>query len=423
MAAKRTNPMADDDQDEHGLAAPYRPTRRTVVRVLMPVGVAAIAAASIGLVPALASDTAPTLPPLSAEQLVAKVLASDPQALSGTVRSTADLGLPGGVLGEAAIGAGGGGGGPFGGHSGADGQRDGGGAAPEAGLTRLLAGTHTLQVAVDGPDRQRLGLIDRLSEYEVVHNGAQVWGWDSRTNEAVHLTLPTGNAGHTGHTGHTGSGPDGSALFGGATVPATPQQAARQVLALAGPDTAVSVGGTTRVAGRNAYELSVKPKQSGSTIGDVRIAVDAGNGVPLRVRVKPAGGGDPVFDVAFTSVSFERPGARTFDFSPPKGAKVTEHRAPAGDLAPSGRPGADHRQADGLNVIGTGWTSVASLTLPADLTGGDGNALALVKGFGKPVAGGTLIHSRLVNALITDSGRVYVGAVSQQVLEHAAGAR
>ncbi|WP_055590601.1 LolA family protein, partial [Peterkaempfera griseoplana] len=373
----------------------------------------------IGLVPALASDAGPTLPQQSAEQLVAKVLASDVQSLSGTVQADADLGLPAGVLDGA--GALGGAGGPFGGsgaaHSRAKGGAEGGGtASPQARLTELLAGSHTLQVAVDGPDRQRLGLMDKLAEYEIVHNGNQVWGWDSTTNEAVHSTLPAG------HDSRTGS-PDRALPFDGGSLPATPQQAARQILAQAGTTSSVTVAGTSRVAGRNAYELSVRPKQSGSTVGDVRIAVDAATGVPLRVRVNAAGGGSPVFDVHFASVSFARPGARTFDFSPPKGAKVTEQKASAaGDRTAAGRPGpASGRNTDGPVLSGTGWTTVASFKLPADH--GSQGMLSLAKGLGKPVLGGTLIHSRLVNVLIGDNGTVYAGAVSAQVLEHAAGAR
>ncbi|MFJ6212503.1 outer membrane lipoprotein carrier protein LolA [Streptomyces sp. NPDC092296] len=398
MAAKRTNPMTDDEP-----GAPGGPGRRRAVRVLVPVAVAGVAAASIGLVPALASGSdAPALPKVSAEQLVARVLGSDARSLSGTVQVGADLGVPQGLLDGGASGAlpGGGGGGQ---HGGGQGRASG----PEARLTGLLAGSHTLRVAVDGPGRQRVGLLDKLSEYEIVHNGDQLWGWDSSSNEAVHLTLPAGH------------GREGDAVPGGLAA-ATPQQAARQVLALAGSDTALSVDGTARVAGRSAYELSVRPRQAGSTLREVRIAVDAGNGVPLRVLLEPAGGGKPVFDVHFSSVSFGRPAAGTFDFTAPKGAKVTEQRATGGKPAAGALPGLG---ADALNVTGRGWTSVASFRLPVGAKGGDRDALALVKGFGKQVPGGSLLSSRVVNALVTGDGTVYVGAVTPQILEHAAGAR
>ena len=81
------------------------------------------------------------------------------------------------------------------------------------------------------------------------------------------------------------------------------------------------------MAGRDAYQLVLKPKQSGSTVGSVKIAVDAKNGVPLRVQLLPAEGGKPIVDAGFTKVDFAKPAADTFAFTPPKGAKVTEGAA------------------------------------------------------------------------------------------------
>ena len=89
---------------------PYRPGRRTFARMAVPVGVVAAVAAGVGLVPALADGPGPDLPSVTAEQLVAKVLGSQTQSLSGTVQLKADLGLPGQLLGMAGGGFGPGGG-------------------------------------------------------------------------------------------------------------------------------------------------------------------------------------------------------------------------------------------------------------------------------------------------------------------------
>jgi hypothetical protein len=421
MAANRSNPMVEDDQEEEaegGLTAPYRPSRRRMARVLVPVGVAGVAAASIGLVPALASDSSPTLSEQSPQQLVAKVLSADVQSFSGTVQVTGDLGIPEAVL-SGVTGGRSQGSGMFGGRSTA-GSGEGGdstAADPTTRLAQLLAGTHTLQVAVDGPDRQRLGLLDRLAQYEIVHNGTEAWGWDSTTNRAVHFTLPERAAAGDGAKGAPGT------LFGTA-VPTTPQEAATRLLAMSGPTTSITVGGTSRVAGRNAYELSVKPKQSGSTIGEVRIAVDSANGAPLRVVVTPSGTDEAAFDVHFASVSFSRPAVRVFDFNVPKGAEVTEQKAAGGSVF-GVSPGEARSAANGPTVTGEGWTGIAEFKLPANGADGSGaqETLALAKSLGKQVAGGTLISTRLVNVLIGDNGTVYAGAVSQQVLQRAAGAR
>ncbi|WP_371479904.1 outer membrane lipoprotein carrier protein LolA [Kitasatospora sp. NBC_00315] len=413
--------MTDDTTTAGQVAAPYRPGRRTAVRVLVPVTVAGVVAAGIGLVPALADGGAPGLPPLTAQQVVAKALGSESRTLTGTVQVSADLGVPAQLLGSAA-GLGGGSG--LGGGAGAGQQ--GSPAAPQTELPALLGGEHTLRVAVDGPDRQRVGLIKDLAEYELVRNGSQAWAWDSARNEAVHLALPQGAA-----AGEAAGAP----LTG---VPSTPQEAAKRFLDLSADSTSVTVDGTETVAGRKAYRLSVRPTGAGSTIGEVRIAVDADNGVPLAVVVKAADGGATVFDVHFKDVSFAAPAAGTFDFSAPKGAKVTEQKAGGG--APGQAAGkaakAPGAAGDGLNVLGEGWTSVLGTTLPtggASAPAGAGgthgeqfggrSAQQLAKALGKPVKGGTLIGTKVLNVLITDDGRVFAGAVTLPVLQSAAGVK
>lgn len=380
-----------------------RTTRRKAARVLVPAGVVALTAAGIGLVPAMAGESGPKLPELTAEQVVAKALGSDAKALSGTVKIKADLGLPTQLLGGALPG-----GGAPGGHGGGEGSE----AAPGAKLLQLLGGEHTLRVAVDGPDRQRLGLIGGLSGYELVHNGSEVWAWDSRSNEAVHLT---------GAQAPERARPE-------LPLPVTPQEAAKKFLELGADTTQVTVEGTATVAGQDAYELRVKPKQSGSTISEVRIAVAAENGVPLAVQVRS--GSTKVLDARFSEVSFATPSADTFRFTAPKGAKVTEENAGVGhekwlqnapDAEAVGKAVGGAGQDAGFEVTGEGWTTVLSAKLPAEATGGEAGGFA--KALGKPVGGGSLISTKVVNVLFTDDGRVFAGAVTPQVLQDAAGAK
>ncbi|MFC9324745.1 outer membrane lipoprotein carrier protein LolA [Kitasatospora sp. NPDC057015] len=417
--------MRDETSDgpgESGTA--YRSGRRTAVRVLVPVVVAGVAAAGIGLVPALADDGGPKLPALTAEQLVAKALGAETTTLSGTVRISADLGVPAQLLGSVGgLGTGGQGGGAQG--------FDPSAASPESKLAGLLGGEHTLRVAVDGPDHQRVGLIEKLAEYELVRNGDEAWAWDSASNQAFHLARPQAAERRAPVPGLP------------AGVPTTPQEAAKQFLALSAGSTSVTADGTTTVAGRKAYRLSVKPTQSGSTLGEVRIAVDAGTGVPLSVLVKAAVG-DTVFDAHFQDVSFAKPDPKTFDFTLPKGAKVTEPKAgreggeskagePKGAAGQGDAPGAGVGE-DAVNVTGEGWTTVVGVklptgTLPAAGTGGPADRLggqsvqSLAKALGKPVKGGTLISTKVLNALVTEDGRLFAGAVTLPVLQSAAGVR
>ncbi|MFI9270731.1 outer membrane lipoprotein carrier protein LolA [Kitasatospora sp. NPDC052896] len=406
----------------------FHARRRTAVRVLVPVAIAAVAATGIGLVPALADSGAPALPQLTAQQLVAKALGGGAQQLSGTVQVSADLGIPAELLDAAGHGGAAAAVTGTAGAAGGSGQAQQGdnaaAASPESRLTTLLAGDHTLRVSADGPDRQRVALVEDLAEYDLIHNGDQLWAWDSASDQAVHLTAPQD---HTARDHRPQLPTD---------LPTTPAQAAQQLLAGSASTSTVTVAGTTTVAGRSAYQLSVKPRQAGSTIGEVRIAVDAANGTPLAV-VATSTGGSTVLDVHFSDVSFTAPAASTFTFTPPKGAKVTEQ--PAGPEKPrtGGKAGTGEH---GVSVTGTGWTTVLSLQLPTDqateAAGGNDRAgrakgrhqgvpstSALVKSFGKPVDGGTLISTNVVNVLITNDDHVYAGAVTLPVLQAAAGVK
>ncbi|QFQ99712.1 outer membrane lipoprotein carrier protein LolA [Streptomyces phaeolivaceus] len=421
--------------------------RRRAARYVVPVTVLGLAAATIGLVPAFAGSGDPDLPKISAQELIEKIAASDVQQVSGTVKITTDLGLPdlGGLTGGLASQA------PSGG--------DGGSAAdPSAKLLELATGTHTLRVATDGPDKQKLSLLDEAAEYSVIHNGDELWAYDSASNEVYHAT----EAGPDGEGEGKGKdkGGEGKDRQGPEDVPATPQQLAEEALKAVDDTTSVTVDGTARIAGRDAYKLVIKPKQSGSTVGAISIAVDEKTGLPLKFTLTPASGGAAVVDAGFTKVDFGKPSASTFDFTPPKGAKVTEadeveksghHESGSGDSTfegpgkggasedgkgPKGSGASEEEFAsglDGLKTIGKGWSTVAVFDSGAEgglPTGGDSSGDARVDGFlnslGDQVKGdfgsGTVFKTRLVNVLFTDDGKVYAGAVTKDALVKAADA-
>ncbi|MFF1919137.1 outer membrane lipoprotein carrier protein LolA [Streptomyces sp. NPDC058221] len=388
--------------------------RRKAVRYVVPVAVAGVAAATIGLVPALASSGDPDLPEITAQKLIEKIAASDTEQLSGTVKISTDLGIPslGGLAGSFV---------PDG--AGDKGSAD---ADPQTKLTELASGTHTLRVAADGPDKQRVSILDNASEYSLIHNGDQVWAYDSKSNAVYHAKEKAADAAKRGE--HRAA-PDG--------VPATPKAFAEQALKAADGTTSVKVEGTAQVAGRDAYRLVIKPEQSGSTIGSITVAVDAKSGVPLKFTLQPSSGGKTAVDAGFTSVDFGKPDASSFSFTPPKGAKITEADSAAGrhekaQKAEGGLSGLS--ELKGLNVIGKGWNSIAEIKGPGGGKGapskasGDvpAEAQELLGSIGDKVTGkfgsGTVFKTRLVNALMTDDGRVYVGAVTKDALVKAANA-
>lgn len=411
--------MAPYESDDSATAADAEELRsarrRKAARYVVPATVVGVAAATIGLVPALADSGDPDLPKISAQELIEKIAASDVQQLSGTVKITTDLGLPdlGGL--ESSLGS----------AAGPSGSGDGSSADPSTKLTELASGTHTLRIAADGEDRQKVSLLENAAEYSLIHNGKDVWGYDSKSNSVFHTTASESEGKQKEE------------------LPATPKDLAEEALKAADKTTSVTVQGTAQVAGRDTYRLVIKPKDEGSTVGQITVAVDSKTGLPLKFTLTPASGGAAVVDAGFTQVSFARPAASTFDFTPPKGAKVEEGDAskapehgqdfgkgPSEDLGegPAGEFG-DHGP-EGLNVLGDGWDSIATFD-----TGGQGvpsgsEAGGDIGGFldslGDKVSGkfgeGTVFKTRLINALITDDGKVYVGAVTKDALVKAADA-
>ncbi|GAB2877145.1 outer membrane lipoprotein carrier protein LolA [Streptomyces deserti] len=401
-------PYASDDNTTAGEADDLRAGRRKAARYVVPVAVMGVAAATIGLVPAIADSGDPDLPDITAQQLIEKIAKSDVQQLSGTVKISTDLGLPdlGGLESGLMSGA-----------ARPDGE-GGSSADPSAKLTELATGTHTLRVAADGPDRQKLSLLENAAEYSLIHNGEDVWGYDSASNEVYHGTV------------------DDTAEHKKAQPPATPKDFAEEALKAVDDTTSVTVDGTAQVAGRDAYKLVIKPKQSGSTVGAISVAVDAKTGMPLKFTLTPASGGAAVVDAGFTQVSFAKPAASTFDFTPPKGAKVTEdHEAGKAAEAPRRAPKSEGDLAkeldglEGLKTIGEGWNTIATFDTGGEglpTAGAGGDLGGFLDSLGDKVSGkfgsGTVFSTRLVNALITEDGKVYVGAVTKDALVKAADA-
>lgn len=290
--------------------------RRRAARYVVPVAVAGIAAATIGLVPALAASGDPDLPKISAQELIEKIAASDTEQLSGTVKITTDLGIPSlGGLGGSAAGAFAPKGGAEGGGSADGGEKGGSAAEPTGRLMELASGEHTLRVAADGPDKQRVSILDSAAEYSLIHNAGEVWAYDSASNEAYHAKAPADAKG-SGEDGKDGK--DGKDQAVPKDLPATPQDFAQEALKAAGDTTSVTVDGTARIAGRDAYQLLIKPKQDGSTVGSIKVAVDSKTGTPLKFTLLPSGGGKAAIDIGFTKIDFSKPSASTFDFSPPR---------------------------------------------------------------------------------------------------------
>jgi outer membrane lipoprotein-sorting protein len=383
---------------------------RSSVRWLVPVAVAATVAGGVAVSSAQAGS-APDLPQRTPQQVLASVAGSSVTALSGTVVTRADLGLPS----LSALGG-----------TGADATTD-----PTGLITRFLSGQNTLRVWADGPTKARAQLLDQFSELDVVRNGTDVWTYTSHGNAVQHGTL----------TPRTGSDAKAKATATAAAA-LTPAQMADKAIAAADPTTSVTLGTPETVAGRSAYALTLTPKTSGTLVGHIVIAVDAERGVPLQVQVFARGSSQPAVETGFTAVDFTTPAASMFTFTPPKGATVTPLDTSKSATAKPATPAADKR-----TVIGTGWTSIVEIpasalqsaaasagstpsdgATPSTSASGTGitrsaQGLAALAQLATPVAnGGHAITTSLVSVLLTQDGRVFAGSVPVQALVDAAAA-
>jgi outer membrane lipoprotein-sorting protein len=361
-------------------------TSRPVLRWGVPVAVLVAAVGGGAAARTLAASADPSLPTRSAAQLLVDLQTARLDGASGTVVQRADLGLPSlpGVGGEGS-----------------------------SSLSSVVSGSHTFRVWYSGPDKARVALLGTLGESDVIKNGRDVWAWDSQKNTATHSVLPAENAQGDAKNRHPAIDPS--------ALPKTPQEAADAALAAISPTTNVTTSGAARVAGRSAYELVLTPRDAGSLVGRITLAIDSRRHVPLRVQVYPANSDNAAFEVAFTQISFSRPDAAQFRFAPPPGVKITESDNADGKRGPDS---ATPQQRP--TVVGQGWTSVLVAKLPADAmsqapkSGDVGLVLQRLPRVSGNWGSGHLLTGKLFSVLLTDDGRVLAGAVRPDALYQAA---
>ncbi|GAA4210096.1 LolA family protein [Actinocatenispora rupis] len=357
--------------------------------------VAVIGAGSAGRM--IVANASSGLPERSPQQLLMDVAQAKVNSLSGTIVQKSDLGLP--SLPQL---------------NGTD-------------LNALVTGNHTVKFWYDGTNRVRVSAQgDGTSETDLIRNGTNVWTYDSAAKSATHRTLTGKAAGQ--HTAPPSVMPKG----GPSGMPTSLSGGVGQLLTSLAPTTNVTTDGTAKVAGRQAYELVVSPKDNASRIQQIRIAVDGEKHIPLRLQVYARGSDTPAFEAGFTQVAFTKPDASEFTFNPPAGTKVTEAKGDA--HAPSAKP---HRtpakKGAEPQMVGKGWTTVVvakgvDTSVPAGTTAEQKKAAAAATKFLNSLpkvkgswGTGRLIQTKLFSVLLTDDGRLVAGAVDPSALYQAAG--
>jgi len=136
--------------------------------------------------------------------------------------------------------------------------------------------------------------------------------------------------------------------------------------------------------------------------------------------VMAVGQSTPAFEVAFESISFVKPAASNFTFTPPTGTRVVEVAPPtkADVLRELAKAPALPTEADAKAKLDAltnqGWGAVAQLPasmVPAELRLLQANN-SLYKELTKPVAGGRVFSSALMNIFFADNGDIYAGSVT-----------
>ena len=324
----------------------------------MAAGIAVAGVVGLGLlaIPA-GAGAAPQLPPVSAEDLVSSVLAAKPAAFGGTVELDNNLGLP---------------------------------ALPN--LPQAANGTSTARVWSDGTGKARAQVPSATGERTIVADGTTVWSWNSADKSVTKSEEKAKDQPST----------------------SDPAAAATQAIAQLRATSTVAVDGTAEVAGRPAYALVLTPAPTERTLlREVRVAVDSETRMPLELTVLANGSTDPALQIGYRDLSFGAQDPSLFTFAPPPGSTVT---------APEARPEGKPTGAAAPTVVGDGWDRVLVASMPkADAAAPRGSAN--LSALGTPVSGswgnGRLITTAVATAIVTDDGRIAVGAVPQQVLTEA----
>jgi hypothetical protein len=171
------------------------------------------------------------------------------------------------------------------------------------------------------------------------------------------------------------------------------------------------------------------------------VAIDGTEHVPLRVQVFAKSVADPVFEVGFSAVDFTRPDAAQFAFNPPPGTTVTQGKTPTGSKTATGSKSTtappQTKSADTPKVIGQGWGSVVAVKMPAPTAGASAATsgttdktvaqlmkyIILLPKVSGSWGSGHLMAGTVFSALLTDDGRLVVGAVTPEGLYTALAAK
>lgn len=419
------------------------PTTRRRARWAVPAAVTVAVAAAVAI-PSLATAADAELPETTAAELLATMAQTEPTPLSGTAIYTARLGLPD-IAAQLT-----------------------GGADP----LNLLGGSSTIRIWSDGGERTRVSLLGTTSEYSAVTDSGELWTYSSAKNTVTHVSLDDSAETTLTRVQARLAARSEAMTTGDGGLP-TPSDLAEQVLEQADEHSEVSLGDTTTVAGRLAYQVVVTPRSDETLVDRIVLAVDGKTFIPLSVQAwSTTDATKAALELAFTDISYAPPSDAALAFASPAGAEVVDHVITLDELDAGLAEGDLEAQLDGtpghqgtaglpenLRVLGDGWATIVERSgvedpfaaEPAELAdelaeladelaaspwAGTENAdlmdqlrgeggfeldiTALFDQLTTQVDGGRVLTTPLVSMLLTDDGRVLIGAVPADALLAAA---
>jgi outer membrane lipoprotein-sorting protein len=295
-------------------------------------------------------------------------------------------------------------------------------------VLEFFAGTHHANIYVDGVEKSRLQVLDLLSERNYIRNGNELWAYDATKAIAQHSVVSEAEVAGAEAQTRTLFNLNSDKLPFDYTSPAA---VAEYVLAEAGKYSTISVASDIKIADRGAYQITITPKGNESLVASATISIDAATGLPLSVRVLAVGQSTPAFEVAFETISFDTPAASNFNFTPPAGTRIVEVPAPTkADVlrefakATKGKQIPTEAELEKLadakleDLMAQGWGAVAQVPaaeVPAEIRTLQANN-SLYKELTKPVAGGRIFTSALMNIFFAENGDIYAGSVTVERL-------
>jgi outer membrane lipoprotein-sorting protein len=285
----------------------------------------------------------------------------------------------------------------------------------------FFAGTHRANIFVDGIEKSRLQVLDLLSERNFIRNGNVLWAYDATKSLAQRTTINERDVKNAENIARLLLAMNKSKFPFDYTSPAA---VADYILNEASKYSTISVAADIKIADRSAYQITLTPKNNQSLIASATLSIDAATGLPLAARVMAVGQDGPAFEVAFESITFAKPDASNFNFTPPAGTRIIDIPAPtqADLMRELGKlpalPNESDAKAKLEDLIAQGWGAVVKVPaaqVPAELRRLQAEN-KLYTELTKPVSGGRVFSSTLLNIFFADNGDIYAGSVTVERL-------